>query len=89
MERRVYHSIELLAVFRSVTDPLSLNRGTRSDSLDKTEAEYYQVRIFGGHRYGSFTRARVPEAAERPGYQPQPSARSLSGGRTGVVALGQ
>jgi hypothetical protein len=59
MERRVYHSIELLAVFRSVTDPLSLNRGTRSDSLDKTEAEYYQVRIFGGHRYGFSTRARV------------------------------
>jgi len=31
----------------------------------------------------------VLEAAERPGYQPHPSARSLSGGRTGVVVLGQ
>jgi DNA-binding LacI/PurR family transcriptional regulator len=41
----------------------------------------------GKGRVSEATRARVLEAAERLGYQPDPSARSLKGGRTGVVAL--
>jgi len=41
----------------------------------------------GKGRVSAATRMRVLEAAERLGYQPHPSARSLKGGRTGVVAL--
>jgi len=41
----------------------------------------------GKGRVSEATRARVLEAAERLGYQPDPSARSLKGGRTGVVAI--
>jgi len=41
----------------------------------------------GKGRVSEQTRARVLEAAERLGYQPHPSARSLKGGRTGVIAL--
>lgn len=41
----------------------------------------------GKGRVSEETRARVLEAAERLGYQPHPSARSLKGGRTGVIAL--
>jgi DNA-binding LacI/PurR family transcriptional regulator len=41
----------------------------------------------GKGRVSEQTRARVIEVAERLGYQPHPSARSLKGGRTGVVAL--
>jgi DNA-binding LacI/PurR family transcriptional regulator len=41
----------------------------------------------GKGRVAEQTRARVIEVAERLGYQPHPSARSLKGGRTGVVAL--
>jgi len=43
--------------------------------------------INGKGRVSVETRARVLEAAERLGYQPDPSARSLKGGRSGVVAL--
>jgi len=41
----------------------------------------------GKGRVSEATRARVLEAAERLGYQPDPSARSLKGGRIGVVAI--
>jgi len=41
----------------------------------------------GKGRISGATRARVLAAAERLGYQPDPSARSLKAGRTGVVAL--
>ncbi len=41
----------------------------------------------GKGRVSDETRARVREAAVRLGYQPHPAARSLKGGRTGVVAL--
>jgi DNA-binding LacI/PurR family transcriptional regulator len=41
----------------------------------------------GKGRVSEQTRARVVEVAERLGYHPHPSARSLKGGRSGVVAL--
>jgi DNA-binding LacI/PurR family transcriptional regulator len=41
----------------------------------------------GKGRVAERTRARVLEVAEQLGYQPHPSARSLKGGRIGVVAL--
>jgi len=41
----------------------------------------------GKGRVAEQTRARVIEVAQRLGYRPHPSARSLKGGRSGVVAL--
>jgi DNA-binding LacI/PurR family transcriptional regulator len=43
--------------------------------------------LSGKGRIPEATRARVREVAQRMGYEPDPAARRLAGGRTGLIAL--
>ena len=63
------------AVIRDVAQAAGVSIATVSHALN------------GKGRMSDATRERVLEVADRMGYRPSPSARSLAGGRTGVLAL--